>query len=360
MCRQSKLLFISIPVTSNVMRSNWSIGPGENALVSVIVTAYNQECFLAETLESVLGQTYRPIECVIVDDGSGDGTAKVAAGYVERSEPDMTFRYIHQKNQGAQTARNNGVTACRGEYIQHLDGDDLLDKDKLRTQVEFLSKSGCDCDAAYGDGMFLLPKENGFQAADKFGTGPSEDFVVTLLSGRFNANFSYLCRRSAVQTAGPWDPAIAINQDYEYFLRMACLGMRFQYVPGTTGFYRKHSRARISDQGMTLRGRTTLAILRSGEQTAEAAGRLTPARRRAFAKSYRNVSCWMFGLDRPTWRSSLMDSVRVCPEFRPENFIQRTLQSVFGIWTTETVLGFARQLKHRLKSGSAMENRQTN
>src|SRR5258708_18090508 len=111
---------------------------------------------------------------------------------------------------------------------------------------------------------------------------------------------------------------------------------------------------------MMLRGRTTLAILRSGEQIAEAAGLLTPARRRAFAKSYRNVSCWMFGLDRPTWRSSLMDSLRVCPDFRPENFVQRTLQAVFGIWTTETVLGFARQLKQRLKTGSGMENRQTN
>src|ERR1700676_3953038 len=116
------------------MQSNWSIGPGESALVSVIVTAYNQECFLAETLESVIGQTYRPIECVIVDDGSGDGTAEIAASYVARSGPNMTFRYIRQQNQGAQAARNNGVTACRGEYIQHLDGDDLLDGDKLRSQ----------------------------------------------------------------------------------------------------------------------------------------------------------------------------------------------------------------------------------
>lgn len=342
------------------MQSNWSIGPGESALASVIVTAYNQECFLAETLESVIGQTYRPIECVIVDDGSGDGTAKIAASYVGRSERNMTFRHIHQQNQGAQAARNNGVTACRGEYIQHLDGDDLLDRDKLRSQVESLSKSGPDCDAVYGDAIFLLPTESGFQAAEKFGTGPSEDFVVRLLSGKFNANFSYLCRRTAVQAAGPWDPGIAINQDYEYFLRMACRGMRFQYVPGMTGLYRKHSRARISDQGMMLRGRTTLAILRSGEQIAEAAGLLTPPRRRAFAMSYRNVSCWMFGLDRPTWRSSLMDSLRVCPDFRPENFLQRMLQSVFGIWTTETVLGFARQLKQRLTTGRVVENRQTN
>ncbi len=331
------------------MQLNWSISPGENALASVIVTAYNQECFLAETLESVMAQTYRPIECVIVDDGSNDGTAKVAASYVERSEPNVTFRHIRQENQGAQAARNNGVMASRGEYIQHLDGDDLLERDKLKIQIEFMKKSGPDCDAVYGDGIFLLPKEGGFQTAEKFGIGPSEDYVVSLLSGKFNANFSYLCRRTAVEATGPWDPAIAINQDYEYFLRMACRGMRFHYAPGTTGLYRKHSRARISDQGMTLRGRTTLAILRSGEQTAEASGQLTPARRRAFAKSYRNVSCWMFGLDPLIWRSSLKEALRVCPEYKSERFIERSLQTLLGIWTSERLLGIARQSKQRIQ-----------
>jgi len=331
------------------MQSNWSIGPGESALVSVIVTAYNQECFLAETLESVIGQTYRPIECVVVDDGSTDGTAKVIAGYVDRNERNMTFRHIQQKNQGAQAARNNGVAASRGEFIQHLDGDDLLEKSKLRKQVEFLLGPGKDCDVVYGDANFLVPTNDGFRVAETIGIGPSDDIIVSLLTGRFNPPFSYLSRRGAIQTTGAWDPAIAINQDYEYFLRMACKGLRFRYVPGTTGYYRKHSRPRISDQGMLLRGRTTLAILKSAELTAEAAGLLTPARRRAFAKSYRNVGCWMFGLDRLTWQSSLKEALRVCPGYKPERFIERGLEAFLGIWTSERLLGMARYSKQWLR-----------
>jgi glycosyltransferase involved in cell wall biosynthesis len=332
------------------MGTNLTLGPGEDGLASIIVTAYNQEAFLAETLDSVMSQTYRPIECVVIDDGSSDGTSRVAAKYADHKEPGITFHHVRQQNQGAQAARNNGVAKCRGEYIQHLDGDDLLEKEKLKAQVRFLSsEAGRGCDAVYGDGNFLVSGKGGFQVAEEIGIGPSEDFVISLLAGRFNPNFSYLCRRSIVQSSGPWDPALAINQDYEYFLRMACCGARFGYLPAKTGFYRKHTHPRISDQGMVLRGRTTLAILKSTERTAMAAGLLTPARRNAFARSYRNVSCWMFGLDQTTWRSSLKESLRVCPDFKPDGFAQRALQLVVGIWVTETLLGFARRLKGCLR-----------
>ena len=331
------------------MKLNQSIGPGEEDLASVVVTAYNQEAFLAETLDSVIAQTYRPIECVVIDDGSTDGTSKVAARYAGQNQPGITFRPVYQHNQGAQAARNGGVAECHGAYIQYLDGDDLLNKEKLETQIAFLSsQAGRGCDVTYGDANFLIPANGGYQVAEEIGIGPSDNFLVSLLTRRFNPNFSYLCRRATVQANGPWDPEIAINQDYEYFLRMACRGLQFNYVPGKTGFYRKHHQKRISDQGMILRGRTTLTILRSAEQRAEAAGLLTPVRRHAFATSYRNVSCWMYGIDRHAWRSSLEDALRVCPDFKPDGVVRRTLQSVFGVWTTETVLGTARHLKARL------------
>ena len=331
-----------------MMEMNQPIGPGVDGLASVIVTVYNQEAFLAEALDSVIAQTYRPIECVVIDDGSTDGTSKVVARY-GGDRQGVNFRHICQQNQGAQAARNRGVAECRGAYIQYLDGDDLLNKEKLESQIAFLSsQAGSGCDVAYGDANFLIPANGGYQSAEEIGIGPSDNFLVSLLTKRFNPNFSYLCRRAAVQRNGAWDPDIAINQDYEYFLRMACRGLRFDHVPGKTGLYRKHYQTRISDQGMILRGRTTLAILRSAEGRAEAAELLTPARRHAFAASYRNVSCWMYSIDRHVWRSSLQDALRVCPDFKPEGAVRRTLQSVFGVWATETVLGTARHLKARL------------
>ena len=219
--------------------------PGQPGLASIIVPAYNQERFLAEALESVVAQTYRPIECIIVDDGSTDGTAEVAGRFERLSRQDLVIQCLHQTNQGAQAARNAGVSASRGEFIQYLDGDDVLDRDKLARQVDFLAtEAGQVVDVVYGDARFLLAKGDEFQAGKEIGMGPVDDFLVgllvSLLGIRFNPSFSYLSRRTAVQACGPWHLDLPINQDYGYFLRMACLGLRFHYAPGMTGFYRKH------------------------------------------------------------------------------------------------------------------------
>jgi len=86
-------------------------------LISVIVPAYNRERYLGAALDSILAQNYRPIEIVVVDDGSADGTASVARSY-------PAVRYIYQKNQGPVVARNTGLANCTGELISFLDADD--------------------------------------------------------------------------------------------------------------------------------------------------------------------------------------------------------------------------------------------
>jgi glycosyltransferase involved in cell wall biosynthesis len=323
-------------------------------LATVVVPAYNQERFLAEAIESVVGQAYRPIECIIVDDGSTDGTARVAERFEKLSRQDLVIQCLHQPNQGAQAARNAGVSASHGEFIQCLDADDLLDRDKLARQVDFLaSKAGEAVDVVYGDARFLTAKGDEFKAGEEIGMGPVDDILVgllvSLLGIRFNPSFSYLSRRTSVQACGPWNLNLPINQDYDYFLRMACLGLRFHYVSGMTGFYRKHDAPRISDQGMSLRAKTTLGILESAEHNAAAAGLLAPGRRRAFAEAYRMVSYWASGLDRKVWRASLGHSLRLCPDLLPEKFSARLLQRIFGVWTSESLLGLVRQTKRNLR-----------
>ena len=101
--------------------------------VTVIVPAYNRERYLGAALESILGQDYRPLEVILVDDGSTDGTARVA-----RSYPGV--RYLYQPNQGAAAARNAGVAASRGEFLSFLDSDDVWTPRKLSLQVDFLLK----------------------------------------------------------------------------------------------------------------------------------------------------------------------------------------------------------------------------
>ena len=94
-------------------------------LISCIVPVFNGERYLAEALDSILAQTWRPLEVIVVDDGSTDGTAHIAAGY------GAEVSYIHQANAGPAAARNRGLDAARGEFIAFLDADDLWHKDKL-------------------------------------------------------------------------------------------------------------------------------------------------------------------------------------------------------------------------------------
>ena len=103
-------------------------------LISCIIPVYNHELYIAETIDSVLGQSYRPIEVIVVDDGSTDRTAEVVAGFGDR------VRYHYQPNAGPPAARNAGAALARGEYLAWLDSDDLWRADKLERQFAFLQE----------------------------------------------------------------------------------------------------------------------------------------------------------------------------------------------------------------------------
>jgi glycosyltransferase involved in cell wall biosynthesis len=108
-------------------------------LVSCIVPVFNGEQYLREALDSVLRQTYRPLELIVVDDGSTDGTSNLVASYGEQ------VRYVPQPNAGPATARNRGIAAARGDYIAFLDADDLWHPQKAALQVaRFAARSDLD------------------------------------------------------------------------------------------------------------------------------------------------------------------------------------------------------------------------
>ena len=103
-----------------------------NTTVSIIIPCYNQGQFLDETLASVVNQTYTDWECLIVNDGSVDNTAEIALNWVAK---DNRFQYFLKKNGGVSSARNYGIEKAKGEYIQFLDSDDLIDKRKLELSL---------------------------------------------------------------------------------------------------------------------------------------------------------------------------------------------------------------------------------
>src|SRR4030095_15327322 len=196
-------------------------------LVSVIVTFYNQAEFVASALDGVLAQSYRPVEVIVVDDGSADDTLRACAAYGDR------ITVVHQENVGPSGARNAGLQRARGSLIAFLDGDDLWTPEKLEAQVEGLlrypesglvavdgeefSTAGTTKNTLYGPGLIqLMQASNG-----RFFTARCFDM---LLDGKF----SFLTTPSQVMVpaavfreVGIWNTRFRVSADYELYLRIA-------------------------------------------------------------------------------------------------------------------------------------------
>ncbi len=104
------------------------LASGSNTLVSVIIPVYNGELYIAEAIKNVLAQTYQPIEIIVVDDGSEDGTEEIVRSFKE-------VEYIYQVNLGHGQAKNTGIEAANGFYIAFLDADDVWEANKLSLQI---------------------------------------------------------------------------------------------------------------------------------------------------------------------------------------------------------------------------------
>ena len=109
-------------------------------LVSVVIPVYNAENLINSCLDSVLNQTYKNIEIIVVNDGSTDSTSDVLDEY-RRKSSSVNLQIVHQVNSGPSVARNVGIRLARGKYIAFLDSDDIWRADKIEKQMEFLSKN---------------------------------------------------------------------------------------------------------------------------------------------------------------------------------------------------------------------------
>lgn len=113
----------------------------ETPLISVIVPVYNVEPYLAECLDSVMAQSYKHIEIIVVDDGSTDNSGQLCDQYAER---DPRIKVVHKKNGGLSEARNLGIDRARGEYIAFVDSDDVISPNFLQVLYSQLISNGAD------------------------------------------------------------------------------------------------------------------------------------------------------------------------------------------------------------------------
>jgi len=204
-------------------------------LVSILVPCYNAEPWLAETLQSVLAQTWPRKEIVVVDDGSRDNSAALARSF---SGPNVLVQT--QPNRGAAAARNRAFAACSGDFIQYLDADDLLAPDKIETQVRRLEQEGTDCLASCRWGRFHTRVEETWFVPEPFWTDlPPVDWLVSCL-GRISMMHpgAWLVPRSIALKAGPWNETLSLNDDGEFFCRGVLASRKVCFCPDAVSYYR--------------------------------------------------------------------------------------------------------------------------
>jgi glycosyltransferase involved in cell wall biosynthesis len=194
--------------------------------VSCVVPVFNGEKYLAEAIESILKQTYRPIEIIVADDGSTDGTAKVAGRYGKQ------VRYLKQSNTGPAAARNLGIDAAAGEFLAFLDADDLWHPEKLLRQIaRFHVRPELDYCVGYVQNFWIseLAEEEAKFRGHRI-SKPLPGYVTGTL----------LARRNFFDAVGPFNAAIKHADDTDWFLRAGERGGVMELLPDVLLYRRLH------------------------------------------------------------------------------------------------------------------------
>lgn len=194
-------------------------------LVSAIIPAYGRPRRTQRAVDSVAGQTYRPLELIVVDDGS---SPPLAAGLELVGETLERVRVIrHERNRGANVARKTGIEAASGDYLAFLDSDDEWLPEKIERQVERLEASDR-FEASY-TGVKQVDARGRLNAVNR--PGRAGDLLDDLLRGDVIGSYSLVVvSRSALGVAGPPDPEMPCWQDWEWYLRLAAAGVAFDAV----------------------------------------------------------------------------------------------------------------------------------
>ncbi len=188
-----------------------------NSLFSVIIPTFNREDSIGDSLMSVVNQSYRPIELLIIDDGSTDNTEKLVADFkLKYASEDLHIIYHKKENGGVGSARNLGMNKASGEYIQFLDSDDTIHPERLRILKEEFEVSGAD---------FI---QTGFEGFD-----PDTKEIVQTVYGRHDQNQVHIAlsgflfantlrsafKKSLLDKLEPWNTEMSCFEDREFVER---------------------------------------------------------------------------------------------------------------------------------------------
>lgn len=216
-------------------------------LVSVIITTYNVEKYISETINSVLKTTYNNFEIILVDDSSDDHTLSIVKEYAKK---ELRLKYYKIDHTGIPAApRNYGITKSSGTLIAFLDGDDIWNKDKLSSQVKYLQKNPSkilvySMSLTIGDVNIFSPLFEVLPLLHKAAVTKEE--LIT--KGNSITCSSVLVRTEAIKKAGCFDEDIKLKaiEDYDLWIRLSDVG-EFGFIPRIHSYYRIHKSQSSSD-----------------------------------------------------------------------------------------------------------------
>ncbi|MEA2268531.1 MAG: hypothetical protein QOC64_1141, partial [Solirubrobacteraceae bacterium] len=264
---------------------------GGEPSVSAVIPVFNGEAFVADAVDSVLGQTHAPAECIVVDDGSTDATAEVVARFGD------AVRLIRQRNAGVSAARNRGAAAATGRYVAFLDADDAWAPAKLERQLAAtarLPEPGlvlCDLE--------LFDEATGAtlgRAAMQPGPRTLLDMVLFEGVETVSCSSTALLPRALFERMGGFDAALSMSADWD-FLASALLTAPVASVPEALVRYRVHG-ANMSRNVALLERDMTHAFAKLFART-DLPDDVRRSRRRAEANLHRMLAGSYFGRREP-------------------------------------------------------------
>jgi len=213
----------------------------EAPLVSIIIPVFNRESLLPKTLQNLVDNRYRPLEVILVNDGSTDNSLKILEEFRDTYESkDLMIKVFDQANQGAPVARNLGYDNSTGEYIQFLDSDDLIDEEKFSLQIKSMKKQKADFGLC--DFEFVYPREK----RKIYHSNSKKLKKIINAVGSFGCGSPLLKRELSDKIR--WNEELNRQQDVDYFLKAALLAENIAYVEKPLYYYINHDRDRISNR----------------------------------------------------------------------------------------------------------------
>lgn len=194
--------------------------------VSIIVPCYNQAQYLDEALQSVLNQSCKEWECIIVDDGSPDNTSEIANEWIQR---DSRFKYIYQENGGLSSARNFGISHATGEFILPLDADDKISKDYVALALKAFEE----------DNSLKVVYCKAEKFGDENGVWDLEGFSLFNLSRRNMIFCSAVYRKKDWELVGGYDVNMKYGcEDWEFWIALLKNGGNVKQLDEVGFYYR--------------------------------------------------------------------------------------------------------------------------